>query len=358
MYARTLKSRNKKWSSIVQPCNFLISPSHRDYTCSRALSGTLIGRNDSSQASFIRSYMLYTFSSSGVTAASKHTRLHGRSNASWKSGQLRPYSSEGDGRNASDDKQVPVKDGSNPDKGKVRREKVKEDVKQCDAHAHLTNQDQKEWLNNEKLAIESKKKESPFLCRRERFKNEFLRRIVPWEKLTVSWETFPYYIHEHTKNLLVECAAAHLKHRKFTAAYGARLTSSSGRILLQSIPGTELYRERLVRALARDLQVPLLVLDNSVLSPYDFGEDCSSENESDDDSAESGVECSLESEVEDENEASNEEESTSSGEARSDCSDNDEVDVEVSVQASAKSLKKLVPYNLEDFERVKLVRSF
>lgn len=32
--------------------------------------------------------------------------------------------------------------------------------------------------------------------------------------------------------------------------------------------GTELYRERLVRALARDLQVPLLVLDSSVLAPY------------------------------------------------------------------------------------------
>ena len=32
--------------------------------------------------------------------------------------------------------------------------------------------------------------------------------------------------------------------------------------------GTELYRERLVRALAQDLKVPLLVLDSSVLAPY------------------------------------------------------------------------------------------
>lgn len=32
--------------------------------------------------------------------------------------------------------------------------------------------------------------------------------------------------------------------------------------------GTELYRERMVRALAQDLQVPLLVLDSSVLAPY------------------------------------------------------------------------------------------
>lgn len=32
--------------------------------------------------------------------------------------------------------------------------------------------------------------------------------------------------------------------------------------------GTELYRERMVRALARDLQVPVLVLDSSILAPY------------------------------------------------------------------------------------------
>lgn len=32
--------------------------------------------------------------------------------------------------------------------------------------------------------------------------------------------------------------------------------------------GTELYRERLVRALARDSKVPLLILDSSVLAPY------------------------------------------------------------------------------------------
>lgn len=76
--------------------------------------------------------------------------------------------------------------------------------------------------------------------------------------------------------------------------YGARLDSSSGRILLQGLPGvllfcyqsnyqgnirwtnkksyvysgTDLYQERLVRALARDVQVPLLVLDSSVLAPY------------------------------------------------------------------------------------------
>lgn len=83
-----------------------------------------------------------------------------------------------------------------------------------------------------------------------------------------------------------------------------------------------------------------------VTSMQDFGEDCSSE--SDDDHAESAEDCASESETEDENEASNEEEWNSSAEARSDCSEN-EVDVQATAEAA---LKKLVPFNLDDFAKV------
>ncbi|KAJ6287577.1 hypothetical protein OIU77_005047, partial [Salix suchowensis] len=114
--------------------------------------------------------------------------------------------------------------------------------------------------------------------------------------------------------------------------------------MLQSVPGTELYRERTVEALARDLQVPLLVLDSSVLAPYDFGDD---ESESDD-SAGSVEETCSESEVEDDNDAINEEEWTSSAEAKSDCRDYDAVDLEANAQAA---LKKLLPCSLEEFEK-------
>uniref|UniRef100_A0A6N2M882 Uncharacterized protein n=1 Tax=Salix viminalis TaxID=40686 RepID=A0A6N2M882_SALVM len=151
------------------------------------------------------------------------------------------------------------------------------------------------------------------------------------EKLRVSWDNFPYYINEHTKNILVECVASHLKHKKCTTSYGARLSSSSGRIMLQSVPGTELYRERTVKALAQDLQ--------------DFGED---ESESDD-SAGSVEETCSESEVEDDNDAVNEEEWTSSAEAKSDCRDYDAVDLEANAQAA---LKKLLPCSLEQFEKL------
>ncbi|KAK1314542.1 Katanin p60 ATPase-containing subunit A1 [Acorus calamus] len=215
------------------------------------------------------------------------------------------------------------------------------DVRLCDEHARLGVLDQQDWIANERLFIESKKKESPFLTRKERFKNDFLRRVVPWEKITVSLDSFPYHIDESTKNLLVECTSSHLKHKKFTSSYGSRLASSSERILLESVPGTKLFRERLVRALAHDLQVPLLVLDSSVLA-HDFVQECASEIETDDENVES--ETTSGSEGEDDNDASNEEDWTSSSEVKSDEDNNDE-------RVSAEAIKKLIPFSVEEFEK-------
>ncbi|MBA0688975.1 hypothetical protein Goari_006728, partial [Gossypium aridum] len=346
MYARRIRGRSQRWGLVFQQWKHLIKPHCQDHACCRSLIHPYSVRAGSSDVGMIRRSVLDSSYTRGVAPAFINAGFYGRSAACLSNHQLRLYSSKGDGRNASEDNYRPVNDGANFDKGKTRREKFGNDVKPCDVHAQLGEQDQKEWLNNEKLSIESKKKESPFLTRREKFKNEFLRRVVPWQKIHVSWETFPYYIHENTKNILVECVASNLKHKELSASYGARLPSSSGRILLQSVPGTELYRERVVRALARELQVPLLVLDSSVLAPYDFGDDCSSESESDEDNLESVVDGTSESDIEDENDASNEEDWTSSNETRTDCSDEDEV------QATAEAaLKKLVPYNLEEFEK-------
>ncbi|KAI3713969.1 hypothetical protein L1987_72558 [Smallanthus sonchifolius] len=330
-----LKYKNKRWDILFQSHKYLIGLNYPKQTTHRSLTCYTAETNPFSWNNVFRRYL----SNSSRFSGSNSTRFLVGSYAN-SSGSFRFYSSEGDGRNASENKHVPLRDVSEIDKGGISKENIKEDVNHHDAHACLGEQDQKEWLLNEKLAIESKRKESPLLSKRQRFKNEFLRRVIPWEKQTVSWATFPYYIHEHSKNLLVECAASHLKNKQFTTTYGSRLDSSSGRILLQSVPGTELYRERFVRALARDLQVPLLILDSSVLAPYDFGED-NSENESDEEHGESGEEVSSESEIEDE--ASNEEEWTSSGDSRSD-------DEDVEARAAA-ALKKLVPGNLEDFAK-------
>jgi hypothetical protein len=61
-------------------------------------------------------------------------------------------------------------------------------------HARLGERDQQEWLSGERFLTGCKQRESPFLTKRERFRNEFLRRLVPWEKATLSWQNFPYYV--------------------------------------------------------------------------------------------------------------------------------------------------------------------
>ncbi|KAG2605362.1 uncharacterized protein LOC120669921 isoform X2 [Panicum virgatum] len=199
-------------------------------------------------------------------------------------------------------------------------------------HALLGERDQQEWLSGEQFRVGRKRRESPFLTRRDRFRNEFLRRVVPWDKTGVSWNSFPYYVDQNTRQLLSECVASHLQHKDVTLEYGSGLQSSSGRILLQSLPGTELYRERFVRALASELRASLLVLDSSVLAPYDCGEDCS-ESEEEDNHAESEDEGS-ESEVDGE------------GDEESGQSDDDDHSIK-----SVADLKKLVPCTLEEFAK-------
>jgi hypothetical protein len=106
-------------------------------------------------------------------------------------------------------------------------------------HAKLGERDQQEWLSGERFLTDCKRRESPFLTRRERFRNEFMRRVVPWEKGNLTWQNFPYYVNENARRLLRECTASHLRHNGVTSEYGSRLQSSGGRILLQSLPGIE-----------------------------------------------------------------------------------------------------------------------
>ncbi|KAJ4886949.1 P-loop containing nucleoside triphosphate hydrolases superfamily protein [Raphanus sativus] len=319
MYTRVIK-RNQRWGLVLQQAKYyLVRPTIRDYTVSRSY-GLTTNSTNLTRGSLFRSF-------SPSVASRNSLRLS-------KNIQLRSFSSEGDGRNASgEDKHVSLNKGSDLGDGKAAKESG---VGHLDSHAQLGEQDQIEWLNSEKLASECKKKESPLLSRRERFRDEFLRRVQPWEKIQLSWETFPYYIHDHTKNILVECVTSHIRQKDAASVYGSRLDSSSGRILLQGLPGTELYQERLVRALARDVQVPLLVLDSSVLAPYDFADEYNEDSESDGENAEAEAdEGTTESEGEEDSGANSEEDS----EAKADGSDNEEARLEVTEE----DIKKIVP---------------
>ncbi|XP_040863272.1 uncharacterized protein [Glycine max] len=348
MYLRRIQCRDRTWALVLQPSKYFFRPRFSDQRYFQSLSPKTTVEEYASHGRIIRKHLLGLDLCRHTSSRNSFTVPDRRPSLCLNSTQLRAYSSESDGRNASEDKHVNVNDGANFDKGQKQQEKFGKDVKYSNAHARLGEQEQEEWLNNEKLSIESKRRESPFLTTRDKFKKEFMRRIIPWEKINISWDTFPYHIHENTKNLLVECAASHLRHNKLASSFGSRLTSSSGRILLQSIPGTELYRERLVRALAQDLQVPLLVLDNSILAPYDIDDDLSSDYESDEDNAESGEEGSLESENEDDNDATNEEEWASSTETKSDASDNEDA-----IAAAEAHLKKIVSGESENSESSK-----
>lgn len=319
MYTRAIK-RNQRWGLVLQQAKYyLVRPTIRDYTVSRSY-GLTTNNTNLTRVSLFRSF-------SPSVASRNSVRLS-------KNIQLRSFSSEGDGRNASgEDKHVSLNKGSDIGDGKAAKESG---VGHLDSHAQLGEQDQIEWLNSEKVASECKKKESPLLSRRERFRDEFLRRVQPWEKIQLSWETFPYYIHDHTKNILVECVTSHIRQKDAASVYGSRLDSSSGRILLQGLPGTELYQERLVRALARDVQVPLLVLDSSVLAPYDFADEYNEDSESDGENAEAEAdESTTESEGEEDSGANSEEDS----EAKADGSDNEEARLEVTEE----DIKKIVP---------------
>lgn len=189
---------------MLQPSKYFFRPRFSDHACFHSLTPQTTVKECASHGSVIRRHVFGSDSFMCASSRNSCTGLDKRPSL-WTT-YLRAYSSESDGRNASEDKHVHVNDGSSLDKGLNRQEMFGKDDKYSNCHARLGEKDQEEWLNNEKFAIESKKRESPFLTRRDKFKNEFLRRIVPWEKINVSWDTFPY----HIKYVLVISVCSHL----------------------------------------------------------------------------------------------------------------------------------------------------
>lgn len=98
-----------------------------------------------------------------------------------------------------------------------------------------------------------------------KFKRKLAKRLTSWDKINESFEAFPYYLSEHTRDILIESAVARLYHFNL-AKFGRSLRTSSHLILLSGPPGTEIYQEKLVKALARHLQTSLLVLDSDLLA--------------------------------------------------------------------------------------------
>eukprot|EP00262_Sarcandra_glabra_P017080 TRINITY_DN5743_c0_g3_i1.p1 TRINITY_DN5743_c0_g3~~TRINITY_DN5743_c0_g3_i1.p1 ORF type:complete len:1300 (+),score=286.88 TRINITY_DN5743_c0_g3_i1:437-4336(+) len=94
------------------------------------------------------------------------------------------------------------------------------------------------------------------------FKEELLAGILDGREIQVSFDNFPYYLSESTKNVLIAAAYIHLKRREF-AKYTSELPTVSSRVLLSGPAGSEIYQEMLSKALANHFGAKLLIFDTN-----------------------------------------------------------------------------------------------
>ncbi|KAF8010521.1 hypothetical protein BT93_J1221 [Corymbia citriodora subsp. variegata] len=93
------------------------------------------------------------------------------------------------------------------------------------------------------------------------FKQEVHAGILDGREIEVSFDNFPYYLSENTKNVLIAASFIHLKHREH-AKYASELPTVNPRILLSGPAGSEIYQEMLARALANHFGAKLLIFDS------------------------------------------------------------------------------------------------
>ncbi|XP_031121843.1 uncharacterized protein LOC116024943 [Ipomoea triloba] len=100
--------------------------------------------------------------------------------------------------------------------------------------------------------------------RRQAFKDGLQQTILDSNNIEVSFEDFPYYLSEITKNVLIASTYIHLKCNKFVKC-ASELPTVCPRILLSGPAGSEIYQETLAKALAKYFAARLLVVDSLVL---------------------------------------------------------------------------------------------
>eukprot|EP00252_Welwitschia_mirabilis_P021048 TRINITY_DN528_c0_g1_i1.p1 TRINITY_DN528_c0_g1~~TRINITY_DN528_c0_g1_i1.p1 ORF type:complete len:1249 (-),score=322.97 TRINITY_DN528_c0_g1_i1:309-4055(-) len=129
----------------------------------------------------------------------------------------------------------------------------------CDMDIHRSLYKQCED-KKEALKEDSSETAAKFQALRENFRNG----IIDGKDIDVSFENFPYYLSENTKNMLIASSFIHLKCKDY-AKFAADLSTISPRILLSGPAGSEIYQEMLVKALARHFDAKLLIFDSSLI---------------------------------------------------------------------------------------------
>ncbi|XP_077228200.1 uncharacterized protein LOC143861157 isoform X2 [Tasmannia lanceolata] len=94
------------------------------------------------------------------------------------------------------------------------------------------------------------------------FKEELQAGILDGRDIQVSFDKFPYYLSESTKNVLNSAVFIHLKKREFVQ-FTSELPTVSPRILLSGPAGSEIYQEMLSKALANHFGAKLLIFDTN-----------------------------------------------------------------------------------------------
>ncbi|KAL1559707.1 hypothetical protein AAHA92_10019 [Salvia divinorum] len=100
---------------------------------------------------------------------------------------------------------------------------------------------------------------------RQKFIEGLRQDLIEVKDLDVSFEKFPYYLSETTKNVLIASSFIHLKCRNMGKLI-SELPTVCPRILLSGPGGSEIYQETLTKALAKFLGVRLLIVDTITLS--------------------------------------------------------------------------------------------
>ncbi|OEL14540.1 ATPase family AAA domain-containing protein 1-A [Dichanthelium oligosanthes] len=96
------------------------------------------------------------------------------------------------------------------------------------------------------------------------FKDGMKQGIISPSDIDVTFENFPYYLSENTKNVLLSCAFIHLEKKELIKQF-SEISSINQRILLSGPAGSEIYQETLVKALAKHFSARLLVVDSLLL---------------------------------------------------------------------------------------------
>ncbi|KAL5543937.1 hypothetical protein UlMin_007721 [Ulmus minor] len=92
-------------------------------------------------------------------------------------------------------------------------------------------------------------------------KEDIQAGILDGKNIDVTFDNFPYYLSDNTKNVLIAASFIHLKHKE-KAKYTSQLSTVNPRILLSGPAGSEIYQEMLAKALANYFGAKLLIFDS------------------------------------------------------------------------------------------------